>query len=207
MAGFLSPSFGAAFEIYALSCMYGGSKLQCQAIRGSLQLTLDIIQPPRATATTTSWQLKDAFPHNNMAESSLAADLLADFNDSDEEELDGNATSVMDNGLADRPSGRRPRSHDLVMDLDGDEEADDDDEDDEMGGVDRSTGGRHKRDLSIDDDEETRKTKVESMHLGGVDDVRSVARLMKVLEPVLEVKAAGFSFLPFAFIVFIGGLF
>ena len=121
-----------------------------------------------------------------MAESSLAADLLADFNDSDEEELDENATSMMDNGLTDQPNGRRPRSHDLVMGLDGDEEADDGDEDDEMSGVDRSAGGRRKRDLSIDD--ETRKTKVETMHLGGVDDVRSVARLMKVLEPVLEVK-------------------
>ena len=152
-------------------------------------MSYHIIQPPQATttATTTSWQQKDAFTHN-MAESSLAADLLADSNDSDEDELDENATSMMDNGLADQPNGRRPRSHDLVMDLDGDEEADDGDEDDEMSGVDRSAGGRRKRDLSIDDDEETRKTKVESMHLGGVDDVRSVARLTKVLEPVLEAK-------------------
>ena len=113
---------------------------------------------------------------------------------------------MMDNGLADQPNGRHPILHDLVMDLDGDEEADDGDEDDEMSGVDRSAGGRRKRDLSIDD-EETRKTKVESMHLGGVDDVRSVARLMKVLEPVLEVKLQCFlsSPLPLCFVVFIGG--
>ena len=114
---------------------------------------------------------------------------------------------MMDNGLADQPNGRHPILHDLVMDLDGDEEADDGDEDDEMSGVDRSAGGRRKRDLSIDDDEETRKTKVESMYLGGVDDVRSVARLMKVLEPVLEVKLQCFlsSPLPLCFVVFIGG--
>ena len=42
--------------------------------------------------------------------------------------------------------------------------------------------------ISDDDDEEARKAKVEKMHLGGVDDVRSVAGLMKVLEPVLEVR-------------------
>ncbi|KAF8545392.1 hypothetical protein BDD12DRAFT_811614 [Trichophaea hybrida] len=71
------------------------------------------------------------------------------------------------------------------MELDGDEEADDD-EDEEMAGIDRSIIRNGKEDLSIDDDEETRRTKVESMHLGGVDDVASVAKLMKVLEPVLE---------------------
>jgi U4/U6 small nuclear ribonucleoprotein PRP31 len=120
-----------------------------------------------------------------MAESSLAADLLADFNDSDEEEVDENGTSEISYDLADQPNGRHSRSRDL-MELDGDEEADDDD-DEEMTGVDRSVPRSGKGDLSIDDDEETRRTKVESMHLGGVDDVASVAKLMKVLEPVLEV--------------------
>ncbi|KFY08856.1 hypothetical protein V491_08403 [Pseudogymnoascus sp. VKM F-3775] len=38
------------------------------------------------------------------------------------------------------------------------------------------------------DDEEVTKAKVEKMQLGGVDDVRSVAGLMKTLEPVLEVS-------------------
>ena len=169
---------------------------------------LGIIQPPH---NYCHYQYRDhhrlaikrRVTHNNMAESSLAADLLADFNDSDEEELDGNVTSMMDNGFADQPNGRRPRSHDLTMDLDGDEEADDGDEDDEMSGVDRGAGGKHKRGLSIDDDEETRKTKVESMHLGGVDDVRSVAKLMKVLEPVLEVKLQYFLFLSFLFFSFL----
>jgi hypothetical protein len=39
----------------------------------------------------------------------------------------------------------------------------------------------------VEDEEET-KAKVEKMQLGGVDDVRSVAGLMKSLEPVLEVS-------------------
>lgn len=55
-----------------------------------------------------------------------------------------------------------------------------------MGGVFSGTT-RGESDLADDDDEEARKAKVEKMQLGGVDDVRSVAGLMKVLEPVLEV--------------------
>ena len=54
------------------------------------------------------------------------------------------------------------------------------DEDEEMSGV-ADTGA------DVEDEEET-KAKVEKMELGAVDDVRSVARLMKTLEPVLEVS-------------------
>ncbi|CCX31944.1 Similar to U4/U6 small nuclear ribonucleoprotein Prp31; acc. no. Q8CCF0 [Pyronema omphalodes CBS 100304] len=118
-----------------------------------------------------------------MAESSLAADLLADFNDSDEEELEENGTSISNDLLSDQPNSRQSRSRDLMMDLDGDEEGDDDDEDEEMTGT---VLPQDKDDLSIDDDEETRKLKVESMNFGAMNDVRSVAKLMKVLEPVLE---------------------
>lgn len=120
-----------------------------------------------------------------MAESSLAADLLADFNDSDEEELEENGTSISNDLLSDQPNSRQSRSRDLMMDLDGDEEGDDDDEDEEMTGT---VLPQDKDDLSIDDDEETRKLKVESMNFGAMNDVRSVAKLMKVLEPVLEVS-------------------
>ena len=42
------------------------------------------------------------------------------------------------------------------------------------------------------DDEEEAKAKIEKMQLGGVSDVRSVAGLMKTLEPILEV---GFHFI------------
>ena len=123
-----------------------------------------------------------------MAESSLAADLLADFNDTDEEDLNENGTSDISQDLSDQPNGHRSRSHD-VMELDGDEEANED-EDEEMTGVERDGEGKKAPgDLSIDDDEETTKAKVEGMRLAGVDDVRSVAGLMKKLEPVLRVCA------------------
>jgi U4/U6 small nuclear ribonucleoprotein PRP31 len=121
-----------------------------------------------------------------MAESSLAADLLADFND-DEEEVDENGTSEISNDLTEQPNGRSSRSRDL-MELDGDEE-DNENADEEMTGIERGATPAGKGELSIDDDEETTKAKVESMHLVDVDDVRSVAGLMKVLEPVLEVSA------------------
>lgn len=143
--------------------------------------------PSRSHLTSTTIPLLPSLQSFTMAESSLAADLLADFNDSDEEELDENGTSEISNDLSDQPNGNHSRSRDL-MELDGDEESDDD-EDEEMSGM--LDGAKVKPkvtgDLSIDDDEETRKAKVESLQLADVDDVRSVAKLMKVLEPVLEV--------------------
>jgi U4/U6 small nuclear ribonucleoprotein PRP31 len=127
-----------------------------------------------------------------MAESSLAADLLADFNDSDdEEEVDENGTpDISLSDLSQQPNGHRSRSRDF-MELDGDEEPDDGDEDEVIAGIRLGSSGAKKKtatgDLSVDDDEETRKTKVENMHLVDVEDVRSVAGLMDVLEPVLKV--------------------
>ncbi|PWW76424.1 Nop domain-containing protein [Tuber magnatum] len=122
-----------------------------------------------------------------MAESSLAADLLADFNDdSDHEDLD------LENEDLNVPetAGIRPKSRDLG--LDGDEESDEDEEMEGTEGAGGTVGNgvgarrRSQSELADDDDEEARKVKVEKMHLGGVDDVRSVAGLMKILEPVLE---------------------
>lgn len=114
-----------------------------------------------------------------MAESSLAADLLADFNETDEEDLEeaearGLSTT---NVAAERDA----------MDVDGDANGDDADEDEEMEGAEKAREVAPGGQLSVDDDEEVRKAKVEKMQLGGVDDVRSVATLMKALEPVLEV--------------------
>ncbi|KAI5793227.1 hypothetical protein EDC01DRAFT_655611 [Geopyxis carbonaria] len=127
-----------------------------------------------------------------MAQSSLAADLLADFNESDDEEVDDNGTPDISNGFADQPNGHRSRSNDF-MELDGDEEDDgDEDGDSKMGNSGREPATA---DLSVDDDEETRKAKVEGMHLASVNDVRSVAGLMKVLEPVLE-KISHYKSLP-----------
>ncbi|KAI5838027.1 hypothetical protein DFP73DRAFT_600470 [Morchella snyderi] len=113
-----------------------------------------------------------------MAESSLAADLLADFNESENEDEDFGIESKASHS----PEPGRSKSRDF-LELDGNEE--DGSEDEEMGGI-FSGATRGESDLADDDDEEARKAKVEKMQLGGVDDVRSVAGLMKVLEPVLE---------------------
>jgi U4/U6 small nuclear ribonucleoprotein PRP31 len=115
-----------------------------------------------------------------MAESSLAADLLADFNESENEDEDFG----IENKASHSPEPSRSKSRDF-LELDGDEE-EVGSEDEEMGGV-FPGATRGESDLADDDDEEARKAKVEKMQLGGVDDVRSVAGLMKVLEPVLEV--------------------
>ncbi|PQE11087.1 Prp31 C terminal domain-containing protein [Rutstroemia sp. NJR-2017a BVV2] len=111
----------------------------------------------------------------------MTNELLQDFEDSGSEgEGDENAHLFADpdevgasmNGNAIRQSGAND------MELDGDEEAVDEDE--EMEGL----NGTVKEEA---EDEEETKAKVEKMQLGGVNDVRSVAGLMKQLEPVLEV--------------------
>lgn len=122
-----------------------------------------------------------------MAESSLAADLLADFNELENDDDDFGS----ENGVSHSPETNGPhiKMRDF-MELDGDEE-EDGDGDEKMG----STGppvARGGSQLADDDDEEARKAKVEKMQLGNVDDVRSVAGLMKVLEPVLEVSFVEF---------------
>jgi len=124
-----------------------------------------------------------------MAESSLAADLLADFNDDsdNDEDLD------LQNGDLNLLEATGIHSTSRSLGLDGDEENDEDEDMGETEGVGRTVGNgagvrRHSEsELADDDDEEARKAKVEKMHLGGVDDVRSVAGLMKILEPVLVV--------------------
>lgn len=112
---------------------------------------------------------------------SLAAELLADFDDAEIEEQASD--DERDSFSAPGQNGllrSRLKGNSLEMELDGDEEDDLEDEDSEMGGVDTA-------DLDAYDDAEARKSKVEKLQLGGVEDVRSVAGLMKILEPVLEV--------------------
>jgi U4/U6 small nuclear ribonucleoprotein PRP31 len=109
------------------------------------------------------------------AMSTLADELLQDFEDSgsegEEQQNDGlfpdDESSATKNGLN-------------AMELDGDEE--DVEEDEEMAGMNEVA-------KDVEDEEET-KAKVEKMQLGGVDDVRSVAGLMKTLEPVLQVSTS-----------------
>ncbi|KAK1769472.1 hypothetical protein QBC33DRAFT_321319 [Phialemonium atrogriseum] len=101
--------------------------------------------------------------------STLADELLQDFEDSGSEAgddqqddgfLDGLGTGAVENG-------------------DRDVDMEDGDEDEKMGDVE---GGV----IDTTDDPEETKAKIEKMQLGGVRDVRTVAGLMKTLEPVLE---------------------
>ena len=111
--------------------------------------------------------------------STLAEELLQDFEDSGSEGEEQQNENLFSNN---EDSKSRLNGHSEgangSMELDGDEEEVDQDE--EMVGA-------HLSELDVEDEEET-KAKVEKMQLGGVDDVRSVAGLMKTLEPVLEVS-------------------
>jgi U4/U6 small nuclear ribonucleoprotein PRP31 len=122
--------------------------------------------------------------------STLADELLQDFEDSGSEgEEQQNGGLFADE--EDSKTGLNGHASNLTgadgggMELDGDEE--DVDEDEEMAGMNDAV-------KDMPDDEEEAKAKVEKMQLRGVDDVRSVAGLMKTLDPVLEVSQY-FSFL------------
>ncbi|KFZ01205.1 hypothetical protein V501_10137, partial [Pseudogymnoascus sp. VKM F-4519 (FW-2642)] len=112
--------------------------------------------------------------------STLADELLNDFEDSGSE---GEAETE-NGGLFPEADGHAPTTNGNgeTMELDGDEEEMEEDED--------MTGAGNA--IDVMDDEEATKAKVEKMQLGGVDDVRSVAGLMKTLEPVLEVSTPPF---------------
>lgn len=119
--------------------------------------------------------------------STLADELLNDFEDSGSEGEAENGGLFPDHdeastGLEHVGKGSEVNGggkDDGGMELDGDEE-EVDEEEQAMGGT---------VDAVADDlnDEEATKARVEKMELGAVDDVRSVAGLMKTLEPVLEV--------------------
>lgn len=120
----------------------------------------------------------------------LADELLQDFEDSGSEAEDQQDGGLFPNndrlkaGInGDVAAGTSANGAD--MELDGDEE--NADEDEEMQGMNDAT-------IDVLDDEEEAKAKVEKMQLGGVDDVRSVAGLMKTLEPVLEVSSHPYPF-------------
>ncbi|ELR02904.1 U4/U6-U5 snRNP complex subunit prp31 [Pseudogymnoascus destructans] len=115
--------------------------------------------------------------------STLADELLNDFEDSGSE----GEPETENGGLFPEADWHAPTNNGNgeTMELDGDEE--DMEEDEDMAGAGNA--------IDLMDGEETTKAKVEKMQLGGVDDVRSVAGLMKTLEPVLE-KISYFQNLP-----------
>jgi U4/U6 small nuclear ribonucleoprotein PRP31 len=113
----------------------------------------------------------------------LADELLNDFEDSGSE--DGNRhTDFLGEDDQEQRNGHvlKDEASDVhtKMELDGDEEDAEDAEED----LAAQNGARGLNDVP---DEEETKAKVEKMKLGGVADVRSVAVLMKTLQPVLEV--------------------
>jgi U4/U6 small nuclear ribonucleoprotein PRP31 len=114
----------------------------------------------------------------------LADELLNDFEDSGSE--DGNRQNdFLGDEDGGEPNGHtfkdEPSDFQTKMELDDDEEEVEDAEEEEQAA---QNDGRGLNDIP---DEEETKAKVEKMNLGGVGDVRSVAVLMKTLQPVLEV--------------------
>lgn len=108
----------------------------------------------------------------------IADELLNDFEsdaeDENQESLEGDIVthSVL------RPSDPSDAHGNAGMDLDGDEEEVDDDMED------AAPNGK----MQETETEEEARARVEKMDLGAVGDVRSVANLMKTLQPVLEVS-------------------
>lgn len=121
--------------------------------------------------------------------STLADELLNDFEDSTSEGETERSNGFLHNAPTPPTAGtsnghpRAVRDSTGSMEVDIDEE--DGEEDDEM-----VNGDILGSEMLGEPDEEEAKAKVEKMQLGGVNDVRNVAGLMKTLEPVLEV---GFS--------------
>ena len=104
--------------------------------------------------------------------STLADELLQDFEDSGSEGAD----ERNDDEFQGADSATNGVLADGDLDMDGAEE-----EDEEMDGMPDTS-------KQAPEDADEAKARVEKMQLGGVDDVRSVANLMKSLEPVLEVS-------------------
>lgn len=108
--------------------------------------------------------------------STLVDELLQDFEDSGSEQGDErNEDDTLGEADGDAANGEHATGD---MDLDGGAV---EDEDEEMGGMPAS--GK-----KAAEDPEEAKQRIEKMQLKGVGDVRSVAGLMKTLEPVLEVS-------------------
>lgn len=112
--------------------------------------------------------------------STLADELLQDFEDSGSEEGNEqqNGPALLDGGGVARSSLAHTNGDRAMEDAD---EVYVKDEDFEMVGVEGS-------DVKAIDDPEEAKAKVEKMKLGGVQDVHSVATLMRTLRPVLDVS-------------------
>lgn len=109
--------------------------------------------------------------------STLADELLQDFEDSDSE-----AEEHQQNRNDLNNEEQTAPNNNALLHLNESQELDDDEDEDEI------MTGTETNSLELGADENLIKASVEKMELGGVDDVRSVARKMKKIEPILEVS-------------------
>ena len=114
---------------------------------------------------------------------SLAEELHNDFLDSGSEEENETQDGLFKEDES-STTHTTTNGHHRTGNLDDDAEMDGEEDDDEEMVVDGNLG-----DVA---DEQEAKAKVEKMQLGGVSDVRTVASLMRSLEPVLEVSHSPF---------------
>ncbi|KAH0843324.1 hypothetical protein AYO21_10480 [Fonsecaea monophora] len=120
----------------------------------------------------------------------LADELLNDFEDSGDENNDNdNANDFQDGDEANHANGLGSATDNV--------QRGGDDSDEELEDAEEEVAAQKASAIAAEgvDDEEDTKAKVEKMRLGGVRDVRSVAGLMKTLEPVLE-KIAHYQNIP-----------
>ena len=105
----------------------------------------------------------------------LADELMNDFEESGSEN-EGRDALLEEQTEGGEEGVSKEQPHPVAMELDGDEE--------EMAEEEVEAAAKLGGDIA----EENAKGEVEKMRLGGVSDVRNVARLMKTLQPVLDVS-------------------
>lgn len=114
----------------------------------------------------------------------IANELLNDFEDSgsenEEEQNEGYYPDGDTNDYAGTNGGYSARHENTGLETDGDDEDAED--------ADLVDGAPSHLKMEAEEDEEETKARVEKMELKGVSDVRSVALLMKQLDPVMEVS-------------------
>ena len=121
----------------------------------------------------------------------LADELLNDFEEEDGAEEEEQKDDLPEgDSVNPTPAVNGSRTNgsvcdDTTMELDDDDEEKAVEADDEL-----MSGGSINKAIEDAEDADDAKQRVEKMQLGGVNDVRSVAVLMKSLEPVLEVRNA-----------------
>ncbi|KAK2791914.1 U4/U6-U5 snRNP complex subunit prp31 [Onygenales sp. PD_12] len=120
----------------------------------------------------------------------LADELLNDFEESGSDDEGKLANDFLQDGTAEAGPERLLQNQNEGMELDGDEE----EVEDEEANADMTMDPNGKLAEEMGEAEAT-KARVEKMRLGGVGDVRSVASLMKTLDPILD-KIAHYQSLP-----------